>query len=111
MAIGFHQLRIVEDYIHLTAFQGPDLFYEWLVMPFGLCNAPAYFVDLMNRVFQEVLNKFVLVFIDDILIYLKTEEEHVKHLEVVLEILKGTYYKQSFPNAISGNEKPSFWVI
>ena len=57
-------------------------------MPFGLTNAPAYFVDLMTRVFREVLNKFVLVFIDDILVYSKTEEEHVEHFRIVLEILR-----------------------
>ena len=96
LATGFHQLRIAEDCIHLTAFKGPDTFYEWLVMPFGLTNAPAYFVDLMNRVFRDVLNKFVLVFIDDILIYSKTEEEHVRHLEAVLEILRRNVLKAKF---------------
>ena len=64
------------------------MFYEWLVMHFDLTNAPAYFVDLMTRVFWEVLNKFVLVFIDDILVYFKTEEEHAEHLRIVLEILR-----------------------
>ena len=96
LATGFHQLRIAEDCIHLTAFRGPDFFFEWLVMPFGLSNAPAYFVDLMNRVFREVLNKFVLVFIDDILIYSKNEEEHARHLEIVLEILRRNVLKAKF---------------
>ena len=96
VATGFHQLRIVKDCIHLTAFKGPNTFYEWLVMPFGLTNAPAYFVDLMNRVFRDVLNKFVLVFVDDILIYSKAEEEHARHLEVVLEILRNNVLKAKF---------------
>lgn len=96
LATGFHQLRVAEDCIHLTAFKGPDTFYEWLVMSFGPTNAPAYFVDLMNRVFRDVLNKFVLVFIDDILIYSKTEEEHVRHLEAVLEILRRNVLKAKF---------------
>ena len=60
-ATGFHQLRVVEDSIDKTAFRYPDGFFEWLVMPFGLTNAPAYFVDLMSRVFREFLNKFVVV--------------------------------------------------
>lgn len=89
LAIGFHELRVVGDSIPLVALRGPDFFFEWLIMPFGMTNAPSYFVNLMNCVFQEVSNKFVLVFIDDILIYSKPEEEHRYHLEVVLETLRG----------------------
>ena len=62
--------------------------YEFLVMSFGLTNAPAAFMDLMNRVFREYLDKFVIVFIDDILIYSKTQNEHEEHLEIVLQTLK-----------------------
>ena len=69
LATGFHQLRVAEDSIDKTAFRTPDGFFEWLVMPFGLTNAPAYFVDLMSRVFRDFLNKFVVVFVDDILIF------------------------------------------
>ena len=69
LATGFHQLRVAEDSIPLTAFRTRYGSFEWLIMPFGLTNAPAFFVDLMNRVFREYLDKFVLVFIDDILIY------------------------------------------
>ena len=65
-------------------------------MPFGLTNAPAYFVDLMNRLFRNMLNKFVLVFNDDILINSKTEEEHESYLEIVLEILRNNVLKAKF---------------
>ena len=62
--------------------------YEFLVMPFGVANAPAIFMDLMNRVFSLFLDKFVVIFIDDILIYSKDEEEHAKHLRIVLQTLR-----------------------
>ena len=76
LATGFHQLRVAEDSVPLTTFRTRYGSYEWLVMSFGLTNAPAYFVDLMNRVFREYLDKFVLVFIDDILVYSKSKEDH-----------------------------------
>ena len=108
LATGFHQLRIAEDCVPLTVFRGPDLFYEWLVMLFGLCNAPAYFVDLMNRVFHGVLNKFVLVFIDDILIYSKSEGEHAKHLEQVLKILRRNVLKAKFSKCVFWQNEVKF---
>ena len=67
-------MRVAENSIEKTAFRTPDdFFYEWLVMPFGLTNAPSYFIDLMRRVFREYLNKFVMVFVDDIWVFSRSE--------------------------------------
>ena len=71
-----------------TAFRSRYGHYEFVVMPFGLTNVPIAFMSLMNQVFKEFLDKFVIIFIDDILIYSKSQEEHSEHLRVVLQILK-----------------------
>ncbi|GJS62957.1 putative reverse transcriptase domain-containing protein [Tanacetum coccineum] len=85
---GYHQLRIKEEDIPITAFRTRYGHFEFQVMPFGLTNAPAVFMDLMNRVCKPYLDKFVIVFIDNILVYSKDEEEHEKHLEIILELLE-----------------------
>ena len=85
---GYHQLRIKSQDIPKTAFCTRYGHYEFLVMPFGLTNAPAAFMDLMNRVFRDYLDKFVIVFIDDILVYSKDEQEHEDHLGLVLQRLR-----------------------
>ncbi|GJT79470.1 putative reverse transcriptase domain-containing protein [Tanacetum coccineum] len=85
---GYHQLRVQEEDIPKTAFGNRYSHYEFQVMPFGLTNASAVFMDLMNRVCKPYLDKFVIVFIDDILIYSRNKEEHEEHLKLIFELLK-----------------------
>ncbi|GJU59928.1 putative reverse transcriptase domain-containing protein [Tanacetum coccineum] len=85
---GYYQLRVHEDDISKIAFRTRYEHFEFTVMPFGLTNAPAVFMDLMNRVCKPYLDKFFIVFIDEILIYSKTKEDHEVHLKLVLELLK-----------------------
>ncbi|GJR00325.1 putative reverse transcriptase domain-containing protein [Tanacetum coccineum] len=100
---GYHQLRVRDEDIPKTAFRTRYGHYEFQVMPFGLTNAPAVFMDLMNRVCKPYLDKFVIVFIDDILIYSRNEEEHANHLRIILELLRKEKLYAKF-------SKCDFWI-
>ena len=85
---GFHQVRVRAEDVQKTAFRTRYGHFEFLVMPFGVTNAPAIFLDLMNRVFSPYLDSFVVVFLDDILVYSRSLEEHAEHLRIVLQTLR-----------------------
>jgi len=85
---GYHQILVRPEDVQKTAFRSRYGHYEYVVMPFGVTNAPAIFMDYMNRIFRPYLDQFVVVFIDDILIYSESREEHAEHLRVVLGILR-----------------------
>ncbi|GJT84616.1 putative reverse transcriptase domain-containing protein [Tanacetum coccineum] len=100
---GYHQLRVRDKDIPKTAFRTRYGHYEFQVIPFGLTNAPVVFMDLMNRVCKPYLDKFVIVFIDDILIYSCNKEEHANHLRIILELLKKEKLYAKF-------SKCDFWI-
>ncbi|GJX10494.1 putative reverse transcriptase domain-containing protein [Tanacetum coccineum] len=100
---GYHQLRVHDDDISKTAFRTRYGHFEFTVMPFGLTNASAVFMDLMNQVCKPYLDKFVIVFIDDILIYSRTKEDHENHLRLMLELLRKEKLYAKF-------SKSEFWL-
>ena len=99
---GYHQLKIKKD-VPKTAFRNRYGHYEFLVLPFGLTNAPAYFMDLRNRVFHPFLDKFVVVFVNDILVYSKSKKEHAEHLRIMLNTLAAHKLYAKF-------KKCDFWM-
>ena len=101
---GYHQLRVRETDIPKTAFRTRYGHFEFTVMPFGLTNAPAAFMDLMHRIFQPYLDQFVIVFVDDALIYSQSEWEHEYHLRIVLQLLRDHQLYAKF-------SKFEFWLI
>nr|GEW55172.1 putative reverse transcriptase domain-containing protein [Tanacetum cinerariifolium] len=103
LRLGYHQLRVREVDIPKTAFRTRYSHYEFQVMSFGLTNAPSIFIDLMNRVCKPYLDKFLIVFIDDILIYSKNEQEHGEHLKLILALLKKEKLYAKF-------SKCKFWI-
>ncbi|GJV58158.1 putative reverse transcriptase domain-containing protein [Tanacetum coccineum] len=100
---GYHQQRVRDEDIPMTAFRTRYGHYEFQVMPFGLTNAPAVFMDLMNHVCKPYLDKFVIVFIDDILIYSRNKEEHTNHMRIILKLLKKEKLYAKF-------SKCEFWI-
>jgi hypothetical protein len=105
LRLGYHQLRIKEGDIPKTAFRTRFGHYEFVIVPFGLTNAPTVFMSLMNGVFRKYLDHFVQTFLDDILIYSKNEREHEEHLRVVLSALERKNCMGSCRNVPSSGKK------
>src|SRR5688572_24629587 len=100
---GYHQLRVRDCDIPKTAFRTSYGHFEFLVMSFGLRNAPTIFMDLMNRIFKPFLDMFVVVFIDDILVYSRSKEDHEGHLKILLQVLRDEHLYAKF-------SKCEFWL-
>jgi hypothetical protein len=103
LRLDYHQMKIRPSDISKTAFSTRYGLYEFTVMSFGLTNAPAYFMNLMNKVFMEYLDKFVMVFIDDTLIYSENDSDHEEHLRMVLQKLRDNRLYAKFT-------KCEFWL-
>ena len=101
--IGYHQLRVRKADIRKMAFRTRYGHFEFIVIPFGLTNAPAAFIDLMHRMFQPYLDQFVMVFVDNVLIYSKLEEEHKGHLRTIIQALRNHQLYAKF-------SKCEFWL-
>jgi hypothetical protein len=108
---GYHQLRIKEEDIPHIAFKMRFKHYEFTVLPFGLTNTPGLFMSLMNGVFREYLDKFVQVFIDDMLIYSWNKEEHDEHLRLVLQCLRENKLYEKLSNVLFTNRRFITWDI
>ena len=104
---GYHQLKIRPEDRPKMVFTTRYGLYEFTVVPFGLTNAPAFFMNLMNKVMMDFLDQFVVVFVDDILVYSSTQEEHEQHLRKVLTRLRESKLSRSVN---SGQKKSLFWV-
>ena len=104
---GYHQVRVREEDMEKTAFRTRYGHYEFVVMPFGLTNAPTVFMDLMNRVYRPMLDRSVIVFIDDILVYSKTREQHEEHLGELLGVLDENGFMPSSRSVSFGYERSS----
>jgi hypothetical protein len=103
LRLGYHQIKIWPSDIPKTDFSTRYGLYGFIVMSFGLTNAPAYFMNLINKVFMEYLDRFVVVFIDDILIYSKSDSDHEEHLRLVLQKLRDNQLYVKF-------SKCEFWI-
>lgn len=88
LATAYHQVRIAEGHEYKTAFVTPEGLFEYLVMPLGLTNAPATFQRLMNTTFSDMLNKFLCVYLDDLLVFSETEAQHLEHVRQVFERIR-----------------------
>jgi hypothetical protein len=111
LRLGYHQIKIRKKDIPKMAFSTRYGLYEFTVMSFGLTNAPAYFMYLMNSIFMEELDVFVVIFIDDILIYSKTQEDHARHIHIVLQKLREHRLDAKFSKCEFWLEKYLFLVI
>ena len=103
MRSSYHQMRVKEEDIHKITFSTRYGHYEFVVMPFGLTNALTTFMDLMNKIYKDYLDQFIVVFVDDILVYSKTREEHEVHLRMALQILREN-------ELYAKKEKCEFWM-